>query len=535
MIFKKISELKFFVFVSFLAHFLFFNQIYLNDTSLIYSGRDSIRLHLASKFFLNDSLGQGVFPIFTDKMFGNYPIFFDLERGYQNIFNILFVYLLGPFETHNLLLFVTYFIGSISLFVLLGKIQKGDFLTKSILSLLYFYSFNVIYHLQHQNIIYCVYILPTIVLFSLNYINTKKISNIIILSVIYYFLVTFGSLQAVFINFVFQILFVSFYIENFKRILKFTVILFLTQFILTFPSLYYFFQLYLDSVRESGFVPLQGNLSIFHLWTTFFPFILGSENFLGQMLNPDYLKHEFILYFSTSLLVSIFFVFGNDEKSKFKNIFIYAIVFFLISNLINLFPFDLFRYWVRGVYIINLASILLIYEFLNRNISFKINSKTLLYAFLFSIVLSFSLADSKFTFLAFRSIEQNLGNLIFAIMVILLATLTLVYKKKVFLFILVFEALFFLNRFDFNLYISIDEIISYTNQENIFIDTKDDYSLFKQGPSLSGYSQLKPKDAPNLLSDKYDLNDYLIMLGFFGLLYFLILFIIKKDEFTKKL
>jgi hypothetical protein len=65
-----------------------------------------VRIHLSSKFFLYESFQKNIFPIWTDKMFGGYPIFFDLERGYQNIFNLALVYFFEPILALNLLFMI---------------------------------------------------------------------------------------------------------------------------------------------------------------------------------------------------------------------------------------------------------------------------------------------------------------------------------------------------------------------------------------------------------------------------------------------
>jgi len=46
---------------------------------------------------------------------------------------------------------------------------------------------------------------------------------------------------------------------------------------------------------------------------------------------------------------------------------------------------------------------------------------------------------------------------------------------------------------NFNLFLPKDELISFTKQFNFYENTNDDYSLLKNGPSLSGYSGLVPK------------------------------------------
>lgn len=483
-------------------HLIFFWSIYFSD-NIIYSGKDTLRIHYASKFFLFESLQNYHFPIWTDKMFGGYPILFDLERGYQNVFNLISVYFLGPINSLNFIFVCTYLIGFVSMSFLLHKLTKLNLWNSVILTVLYFFSHFSLFHVQHQNMLFSIFLLPTIILLSYLFVQNRRLLYIFCTIISYYFLITFGSLQTVIINVLFQSIFIIIISKNVKSGIVNILSLVTPSFVLTIPSIYYFFQMFQDSERSVSGVSGQGNLNLYHLGSYLLPFFLGSQNYFGTTLNADLLKQESLIYFSLSaLLISILYFFRKDTSSNpFKRLLGITFLLFIILNVWVYFPFDLFRYWIRSSYVINFAILLLLADFLHKfsidKVQNKLNNYNVKYILFFgfclflAISINFINKDYRFLF------NFYLNDYIFYIpiyMLIAIITLIAFFKfPKYLILVLLIDFSVSQTVHNFNLFLPKDELISFTKQFNFYENTNDDYSLLKNGPSLSGYSGLVPK------------------------------------------
>jgi len=511
------------LFIALILNLSFFWGTYFFGNTL-YSGKDVIRIHYASKFILSESFQNNFFPVWTDKMFGGYPIFFDLERGFQNIPNLLFVYLFGPINSLNLLFLLIFIIGFVSFSLLLQKSFKLNWILSTILPTIYFFSYFSLSHLQHQNIIFSVFLLPSIIYLTSTYLEKKGYFSLILIIFIYYFLVTFGSLQTIFVNVIFQILYISFKCKNYKLVFKNLLLLIIPSFILTLPSIYYFFQMYLDSVRSSQSISGQGNLNFLFVGSYLFPFFLGLESFFGTTLNSNLLKQESMIYFSFSgVIFSILIIFNKIYKnSTYKFLLISTAIFFLLANFWNYFPFDIFRYWVRATYIVNFVVILLIAEFISKE---SINTKLVSPRFrsnldvlqflaigfmLFVVFINFFNKDFRYLF--FINISEYVHTIFVFSLILLVTILIYMFSPKNIVYLIIFELLFSLTLNNFNLSIPRESIDQLRSQINIFENTNDDYSLLKNGPSLSGYSALVPRYSVEDSSyyQKYNLYNFLV-------------------------
>lgn len=500
-------------------HLIFFWSIYFSD-NIIYSGKDILRIHYASKIFLFESFQNSYFPVWTDKMFGGYPIFFDLERGYQNVFNLISVYFLGPINSLNFIFVCVYLIGFVSMTFLLQKLTKLNLWNSVILTVLYFFSHFSLFHVQHQNMVFSIYLLPALILLSYLFVHTRRFLYIILTILAYYFLVTFGSLQSVVINALFQSIFIIVFSKNVKNGFVNILSLVTPSFVLTIPSIYYFFQMFLDSERSISNVSGQGNLNFFHIGSYLLPFFLGSQNYFGTTLNADLLKQESLIYFSLSaLLISILYFFRKDTSSNpFKRLLGITFLLFIILNVWVYFPFDLFRYWIRSSYIINFAILLLLADFLHKfsidKVQNKLNNYNVKYILFFgfclflAISINFINKDYRFLF------NFYLNDYIFYIPIyMLIAIITLIaffkFPSHLILVLLVdFSVSYTVH--SFNLTFQKSELLILAQQFNLYENTYDDNSLLKKGPSLSGYSGLVPKYESGNTSwrEKYNLDNF---------------------------
>lgn len=537
MLLKKISTFNFFILFTGLFHLIFYFSFYFGS-NILYSGKDSIRLHYASRVFLADSFNQGVFPFWTDKLFGGYPIFFDLERGYQNIFNLVAVYFLGPYHSYNVLFLVTFFLGAISLYLLLKKLYNPNFIIQITAHFLYFYSFFYLLHLQHQNFTFVIHLFPTIILLSYKFISTKNIYISLLVSIIYYFLITFGALQMVMLAFLGQIIYLWVYKNNKLDFINSLLGLVVPSILISTSSLYFFYNLFSISERNFQELSSEGSFNLQYLASYLFPFVLGNSEYLGFSLNSEYFKHEYITYFSTSGLLIIILALFQNKINFSKKIFYGSLICFILLNSLPFFPFDLFRYWARAIFLINFAGILLIVNFLSNLEKIDISKKYILILLGIGLLVAINFLNKDFLFIFKQTLPETYLDLIFLIFVVI-STVWLVYKNPKYLpFIVLVELIFFTSRNNFHLFVDKSRVENLRIELNSLDNLDDDYSLLKQGPSLSIYSQTIPssKDISSNpeIKNKFSLEHFQNVL-FLNLIAFIIyLLILYKIKYVFK-
>jgi len=115
-----------------------------------------------------------------------------------------------------------------------------------------------------------------------------------------------------------------------------------------------------------------------------------------------------------------------------------------------------------------------------------------------------------FTFL--NSLNSIKLDLFFLGLFSILTFWCLIKHKKLLIFIIFFEFIFFWTRNDFHLFIEIPLIEVKKLEINDYSFKGDDFSLLKIGPTLSGYSQLVPKNYPVKYKDysqKYNFTNFI--------------------------
>ncbi len=515
--------------------YLYFFYPLINSDTLIYSGADSVRLHYASRMYLADNLSNNQFPFWTDRMFTGYPIFSDLERGYQNIPNLILVYFFGAFNSYKILHFSIYFIGSISLYLLLKSHLSNPIFFLPI-NLIYFFSFLMLIHQQHFNTILTFYLLPLIVYLSDLHSKHSSYKIPILLSFIYFFIITLGSLQAVLIVFVVQtIYYLSFC--DIKYIKKLFVPFLVFSFLLSAPSLYSFYQLYTQSNRALVDISGNGNIDIYLLIQFFYPFAFGVSNFNGGQVNDLYVKNEHSVYFGIVIFLTALFSFLSVRDTKIKVFSGLCLFFFLISNTLLIPPFSIFRYWIRAEIALTFLFIILTANLFD-NQSFAVSKKKFAYGLSILLIAALPLLFNKNFFFIFKnSLNEDLM-IPMVWCILLITTLIILFsniRSKVYLitFLITFDILFFSSKLDSNLFINISQIkYEPINSKALILKEvkNDDYALLNNSISTSGYSVLSPTGGnyqealKNSLSFK---NLYPIYAGFY------LLYIVAVYTFIK--
>lgn len=363
------------IFLLTLLIYLFFFYPVLSKDTLIYSGNDSEDYHYPSRGYLYEKLKMGEFPFWTERIYGGYPIFKSLERGYQNPINIILIYLLGPYTSYKVLHLLAYLLGSLGIYGIL-KANKIYTLKGYLISVLgYYFTFFHIQQQQHFNFIITTYSIPLLLYLIHLLLNRPKFIYFILLNILILFLFYLGSFQALLIALSASLIYViSFLPSQFKKSLRLLFINFLLFAILSLPGLYSTYDLYKTSIRyDSEGIFNQGSVTpLMHL-TMAVPYLFGrNDNFNGVLIHREYTHHEIYFYAGiTLLLITILTLTYSEHKNVKKFLIVNWILFLILSTvrfipLLNSYlppPYSIFRYWYRYQVVFQLAIVLCVASF----------------------------------------------------------------------------------------------------------------------------------------------------------------------------
>ena len=83
--------------VSLIPYVLFYLPILSKNTYL--GGSDPTKYFYPSRYYLWESLVNGRFPFWTERIYSGFPIYADSERVFLHPLNILVTVLMGPFDS----------------------------------------------------------------------------------------------------------------------------------------------------------------------------------------------------------------------------------------------------------------------------------------------------------------------------------------------------------------------------------------------------------------------------------------------------
>ncbi len=344
--------------------FIIFNFNYL-FTSAVLRGDDASSLYYPGIYYLKESLNNGQFPFYTEKMFSGYPIYQYSELSYLNPLRIMLTLTL-PFEK---VLPTEYFI-----FFIIGVIGYFKFLREKKISdaaiffshFIFFYNFQFTGRFVHQQLIFTVMLLPMLIYLTDKFFNEdnqrRKKLYLIFSSVIVSLTLLYGSFPGVFLLLFGQGIYLltnCIRKHNFKTSIKYYLLFVLTFISLSFYSLYPTFSLFRDSARNiEEFSVTKGSISPVLLIANFItPFPLGTyDNYLGENFSGSWFWHEIHTYQGLSYLILVILGFIYIKNLEFKRFFIIIFSLFIIlatlrytffANIFDVFPFNLFRYHLR--------------------------------------------------------------------------------------------------------------------------------------------------------------------------------------------
>lgn len=344
--------------------FLIFNFNYIFGNALL-KGDDASSLYYPGIYYLKENLNKGVFPFYTEKIFSGYPIYQYSELGYLNPLRILLTSIL-PFEKVLPAEYIIFFIiGLIGYFKFLRKKNISDsaiFFSHFI----FFYNFQFIGRFVHQQLIFTIMLLPMLIYLSHRFFFEENQNNKKMFIIFSGLLVTlgilYGSFPGVFLLLLGQFLYIVTECvnrKNLKSIIKYYIFLFLTFISFSFYSLYPTYSLFTDSARNiEDFSLTKGSISPVLLGVSFItPFPLGDyDNYLGEKFSSSWFWHEIHTYQGLSFFILCLLGYLYLKNLDFKKFFIVCLSFFIIlstlkysifGNIIDFFPFNLFRYHLR--------------------------------------------------------------------------------------------------------------------------------------------------------------------------------------------
>ena len=324
------------------------------------AGSDPLKYFYPSRYYLYDTLKNGSFPFWTERILTGFPIYADSERGYLNPLNTISVLMFGPFTSYKILHFAFYLLGSVSFYMFLKR-KGANLLGTFAATVIYFFSFFHLYHAQHFNFELTTFSFPLALLFVDVFLEKSQLRQLIYLAILIALLIYFGSFQSVVLVFGGSILYLLVSVSKLplrKKLYTIGVSLFLI-FALTAPQIIPTLQLYAQSTRvlhgisyhEGSFLPVM-------LVNAVYPYLFGTgADYKWNQVSDEYYIHETYVYIG---IVAIILALFGFTKLKDKNLKRYLIVLFFGSlvlgsiayipgvNLLKPPVLSMFRYWGRA-------------------------------------------------------------------------------------------------------------------------------------------------------------------------------------------
>jgi hypothetical protein len=341
---------------------------YIFGGNIIKSG-DAESLHYPGIYYLKESLSEGSFPFFSERIFSGFPVYQNSEFAYLNPVRVLLTLLLNPeyvLKTEHILYFT---LGTFGMWLFARKLNfspAGYLFAHSV----YFYSVQSVARFTHTNIIYVYFLLPLCLYYLEKFIESKNKKWVFMLSLVNVLGIYYGNFNAVLISMIAQGIFFLCSVDVIKQrvnVSRFVLLLTFWVVTLSIPILFTSGALYLTSVRESGGISYaQGSASGLYLLVNFlhpYPFGVG-DSYAANGMKNTWLFHENSVYPGVSVLIISFVSFFLVKTSRLKKFFLINFILFLLlatlnyspfGKFFNFFPVSLFRYWVRYAVIFHLS------------------------------------------------------------------------------------------------------------------------------------------------------------------------------------
>jgi len=501
----------------------------------IIGGPDAVRYSFPARHYLWESIKEGRYPFWTERIFGGYPIYTDSEHAYTSVINILSIIIFGPFNSYKLLHFAFYYAGSLGLIFLLKR-KNIDLISSLSAVVVYYFSFFLLYHQQHFSMTLTAYLLPLSIYITDRMINEKNIYFSFVLAFLTGVAISFGSYQMVFL----LILTICLYsitqidLRNMRKYLPIILVYIAATFLISLPRLLPTYQSYLRGNRyNNGITYTDGSYNPLMVVNLIYPYIFGyGKDYKWNTVSSDYQIHETYIYVGvTSAIVGLFgyFLIKDPKLKKFINLCVLA---FLILGFINYLPFinnlnipvvSSFRFWGRSVILLVFSLSISVAYFMNnpnitKNTRAPKNFSIILVPLIYLVQLTYSFFRDKKSSIIIQQVKNRaiqFDNQFYIWLILLFLTLfavllVLFIKKgaglliKYFLFIVITFDLFY---FGHNIVKKYDENIDSLYNKNVVEvskeyenrriaifskDTEYNLGLYLKSWGVLGYSQYNP-------------------------------------------
>lgn len=451
----------FFIF-SLCLYFLFFKNIF--NSQFNFWNSDAAVKMFPVRVYIYENLTNFKFPFWTERVFLGYPLYLDIENGILNPINILSIILFGPVLSLKILHFLTYLLGSFSIYRLVKKFYPESNIFGGVISVVGFYfSFFHINHLIHMNMVLVSMLLPIHLYFVAKYVEKNNLKYLIAQILLFSYGILWGQPQISFFNFVIVSIFFYYLISNLKISIKYILFIFFCMFCLTLPQLYPSYNVFLNSGRSEGlFKYWEFTNSPTNFLNNLFPYSLGYyQNYQGAEVSGAYSIVETYGYVGIVLFICLIFYLLFASKDKFYKFVISTLLFYLLFTFIGIFfdnkipLYNDFRYWTRGIFIISFLFLFSTNFFITaKRQDFKLN---LFYPLIFVLIffVSYFFESKDFINFLIKNSFIYLKKIDILIWFVLLITtfLFVLYKTKeklspyvfsiVFLFLTIFDLRYF--------------------------------------------------------------------------------------------
>ena len=369
--------------ISVLSYLVFFYPGVLGD-KVIFSGKDASSLHYQSRAYLYERLSQLEFPFWTERIYGGFPIFASLERGYLNPLNVATVLIFGPLESYQVMHLIHYVAGSLGLFFLSRKLKFGS-IGFAAANFVLFFSVAQILRQQHFNSVLTIYLMPLLIYLSELAAQSKSKKHTLLSATLFAYMFYLGSFQTLLIVLIGQIIYLSVFVKRYKGWFVQALYYLIFALILMLPGLILTLQLYLDSARPIGAALFtQGSFTPLMLLNLVVPFLYRfGEGYQGVIIHRDFLMHETYFYIGLLSASIALFSFLSLKTSRVKNFATCSIAVGILLAIVGYipilksslpFPFSLFRYWPRGLILVYFPLALLVGKFFSlKNLEVTLN------------------------------------------------------------------------------------------------------------------------------------------------------------------
>jgi len=346
--------------------FLIFFWKFFDSTQLLIGTQttDLLSMHYPFHFYLYEKLNQEhMFPFWTERLHGGFPMYADLEKAYLSPINLLLTIIFGPINSIYATYLLFYLAGAIGLYLLMRK-YKISLLEWVPAHFIYYFSFFHLLRLQLLNSVTVSFTLPLNLFFIKHYADTKQLRWLFAGNILNAINFEYGQLNYLFLSILAQCIYLFWLIgsrasTDIKTTVKSLSFFSFTLLALTIHSIIPASRLFMLGDRNSGSISyLEGSLSPATFLVAIYPYVFGEPtNYIGKEIDHNYYINE--IYIFPGIVAFILAVLGL-LKLKDKRLlgFILTIlsIFTILSvikyipllNSINIPPLSLFRFWVRS-------------------------------------------------------------------------------------------------------------------------------------------------------------------------------------------